>query len=172
MASLVKCIDIAVPATDVWALLEDVRRLPEFSPSTEAVTDAPDRVTARGQTFTQTVRKLGRCFRSRWRVTDIDPGRMLAIEGSIGLGATYRLTEEVAAMSATTSRLRLTVDYQLPFGLLGRLAARAGVERLAAGEASQVVEGLKALLEREADGSAHPNVRSVPAGATPSAGRT
>ena len=56
------------PAAQVWAILEDVRRLPELSASTVEVRDAPDRLTAEGQTFTQVVQVLGKRFESEWVV--------------------------------------------------------------------------------------------------------
>ena len=90
MPTLTREIEIAAPAHDVWALLEDVRRLPEFSPGTEAVTGAPERLTAVGDTYTQVGTLLGKRMTSRWRVVAIDPGHRLASEGSPGLGRCAR----------------------------------------------------------------------------------
>jgi uncharacterized membrane protein len=135
------------PSAAVWAVLEDVRRLPEFSRSTVEISGAPERLTAPGQTFHQVVRQVGRRFESEWRVLEIEAGRLLVIEGSVGFGVTYRLTEQVTVISPTSCRFSLTVDYRLPFGPLGRMASKLGVERLAEREAGEVVEGLKRLVE-------------------------
>lgn len=140
---------IARPAPVVWAVLEDVRRLPEFSKSTVEIHGAPDRLTAPGQTFRQVVRQVGRRFESEWRVLELEPGRQLVIEGSVGFGVTYRLTETIAATTPDACEFSLTVDYRLPFGPLGRVASKLGVEKLAEREAGEVVAGLKRLVESE-----------------------
>jgi uncharacterized membrane protein len=150
MATIHRSVEIERPRAAVWAVLEDVRRLPEFSPSTDAILDAPDRLTEPGQRFRQVVRQLGRCFESDWHVVDIDPGRLLVIEGSVGYGVRYRLDERLEELSPTRCRMSLVVDYKLPFGVLGRVASKLGVERLAEHEAGLVLDGLKSLVEREA----------------------
>jgi hypothetical protein len=43
--------------------------------------------------------------------------------------------------------MTLTIDYSLPFGPLGRLAGRLGVERKALDEAGQVLKGVARLAE-------------------------
>ena len=153
MSRIVRSTDIARPAGSVWAVLEDVRRLPEFSPSTERILAAPERLTEPGQRFTQIVRQLGRCFESEWQVLAVEPGTRLQIEGSVGYGVTYRLDEVLERTSPTSCRMTLTVDYKLPFGVLGKLASKLGVERLAEHEAGLVLEGLKALVEDSPESS-------------------
>ncbi|HVM09529.1 MAG TPA: SRPBCC family protein [Acidimicrobiales bacterium] len=149
MTTIEHTVEIDAPLDDVWALLEDVRRLPEFSPSTEAVLDAPQRLTAVGQRFRQLVKLLGRSFDSEWRVVDLRPKSTIAIEGSVGYGVGYCLTQEVAAMSRDRSRLTVKIDYKLPFGPLGRVASKLGVESRARDESRQVVEGIRRIVEDE-----------------------
>ena len=135
------------PAEAVWAVLEDVRRLPEFSASTVAVRDAPERLTAAGQTFRQEVKVLGRSFDSEWVVNAIEPGRSLTIEGDVGYGVRYCLTESLEPLGPDRCRFGLHIDYRLPLGVLGRVAGRLGVERRAESEAGEVVAGMKRLVE-------------------------
>jgi hypothetical protein len=135
------------PVAAVWAVLEDVRRLPEFSASTVAVRDAPERLTAAGQTFHQEVRLLGRSFDSEWVVNAIEPGRSLTIEGDVGYGVRYCLTESLEPLGPAQCRFGLRIDYRLPLGVLGRVAGRLGVERRAESEAGEVVAGMKRLVE-------------------------
>jgi uncharacterized protein YndB with AHSA1/START domain len=49
VSTIKRSIDIDAPAERVWDLLEDVRRLPEYSASTDEVREAPERLTTVGQ---------------------------------------------------------------------------------------------------------------------------
>lgn len=147
MAKIVRTADIGAGAGEVWSVLEDVRLLPQLSASTKEVIGAPERLTRAGDTFRQVVQLLGRSYTSEWVVKDIAPGRRLSIEGTIGFGVGYCLTEEVEPVTADRSRLTVTIDYRLPFGPLGRLAGKLGVEQRAAAESAEVVSGVKRVAE-------------------------
>lgn len=140
-----RSVEIDRPADDVWAVLEDVRRLPDLSPSTVEVV-APDRLEREGQTFTQTVTLGGKRFTSEWEVLDIDPGRRLVIQGSVLPGTRYRMTESIEALDGDRTRLTLTMAYKLPFGPLGKLAGKLGAEKRAIDEAEQVLVGVARLV--------------------------
>ena len=139
--------EIERPVPAVWAILEDVRRLPELSRSTIEVRDAPPRLTSEGQTFTQVVKVLGKRFESTWVVTAFEAGRSFAIEGDVGYGVRYCLRESLEPIAGDRCRFRLLITYALPLGALGRVAGRLGVESRARAEAAEVVEGLKAVAE-------------------------
>ena len=147
MATIVRTADINAGAEEVWRVLEDVRFLPQLSDSTKQVLDAPERLTAVGETFRQVVHLLGRSYTSDWVVKRIDAGRLLSIEGTIGFGVRYCLTEEVEPRDDGRSQLTVTIDYRLPFGPLGRVAGKLGVEQRAAAESAEVVGGVKRLTE-------------------------
>ncbi len=142
-----RCIDVEHPPEAVWAVLEDVRLLPELSASTVEV-EAPERLTTVGQTFTQTVVLAGRRFRSEWRVEEIETGRRLVVTGSVLPGTSYRMTEEVTPREGGGAQLCLTMQYKLPFGPLGRLASRLGVEQRATREAEEVIAGVARVAGR------------------------
>ena len=141
-----RSVDIDAPAHAVWAVLEDVRRLPDFSPSTVAV-DAPARLSKAGQTFTQTVRLAGRSFTSTWTVTEIAPGTRLVIEGSVLPGTHYEMAESIRATGDASTTFTLVMDYHLPFGPLGRLAGKLGAEQRAVEEAELVLDGVRRSAE-------------------------
>lgn len=142
-----RCVDIAAPAERVWDLLKDVRRLPDYSESTDEVRDAPERLTSVGQEYVQVGRLLGVKLASRWRVTAIEPGRLLRNEGTLGPGSRYTLTQQLDPLPGGGTRLRIEIDYSLPGGALGRLAARAGAEKRADREAQAVLDGIRATAE-------------------------
>lgn len=147
MATIEHSVDIERPVADVWAVLEDVRRLPELSQSTVSVSEAPDRLTAPGQRFRQVVKAVGKRFDSEWEVLELEPERRLTIEGSVGYGVTYRLIESLVPLGAERTRFDVCIEYRLPFGPLGRVAERLGVSRLAEQEAGEVAAGLKRVVE-------------------------
>jgi uncharacterized membrane protein len=147
MATIERSVDVQRPADEVWAVLEDVRRIPAYSPSTVAVTEAPERITAPGQRFRQAIVVLGRRFESEWVVTELLSGRRVAMEGTIGVGARYCLVEEVNPQGPERSRLTVRITFTMPGGLLGRVAEALGAQRRAQREAEQVLANLKSQLE-------------------------
>jgi hypothetical protein len=168
MGSSTTQIEIPAAPAEVWEVLEDVRLLPDLSRGTVAV-EAPERLSAVGDRFEQTVELAGRSFTSTWTVREIEPGRRLVIEGSVLPGTRYRMTEsleEVRPGPDPSTRLTLTMDYSLPFGPLGRLAARLGVERRAAAEAEEVLRGVDRVVRERRRGAG-----GAPPGAVGTSGR-
>lgn len=147
MATIKRSVDIAAPPEQVWELLEDVRRLPEYSESTDEVEDAPERITSVGQEYVQVGRLLGMKLRSRWKVVGLEQGRMISSEGSLAKGVRYTLTQRLEPIPSGT-RLAIDIDYTPPGGKLGVLAAKAGAEAKAGKEAQTVLEGIKRTIER------------------------
>lgn len=147
MSTMTRCADIAAPIERVWDLLEDVRRLPEYSESTEEVREAPERLTAVGQEYVQVGRMLGMKLTSRWRVTAIEPGHLLQSEGTLTRGVRYTLTQRLEPLPDGGTRLSIDIDYAIPGGALGRFAARAGAEGRAGREAQAVLDGIRATAE-------------------------
>ncbi|CAA9209911.1 MAG: hypothetical protein AVDCRST_MAG76-57 [uncultured Acidimicrobiales bacterium] len=147
MGLIERSVEVRAEPARVWDVLVDVRCLPKVSSHTVEVKNAPDRLTHRGERFTQVVVAVGKRFESEWEVHGFDPGRAISIEGSVGFGVRYCLTETVAPAGAGRSTLSVRIQYKLPFGPLGRIASRLGVERLAAVEAQQVLTRIAAFAE-------------------------
>lgn len=152
MTTIERGAQIDRPAAAVWAVVEDVRQLPRYSPSTVEVAAAPDRLSAVGQTFRQTVSVLGRSYTSEWAVTGLEAGRCVAIEGRAPAGARYCLVEQVDPLGPGRSRLTVRITFTLPLGLLGRVAERLGVQGRAEQEAEEILANLKRHLEGSAVG--------------------
>jgi hypothetical protein len=146
VTGVVRTLDVAAPAPVTWAVVEELRRMPELSSSTVSV-DGPDRLTEVGQTFRQVVKLAGRSFTSRWELLELDPGRCLRVEGELMRGVRYGITQAVEPVGDDASRLTFTMTYELPFGLLGRLAGRLGAEHRALDEADDVMAGIKRVAE-------------------------
>ncbi len=150
MGLIERSVEVRAEPPKVWDVLVDVRRLPEVSRHTIALKDAPARLSHEGERFTQVVTAVGKRFESEWRVVRFEPGRVLSIEGSVGFGVRYCLTESVERAGPGRSRLGVCIKYTLPWGPLGRVASRLGVERLAAAEAEQVLKSIAAMAEAPA----------------------
>ena len=146
MAEVERSVEVAASAADVWAVVEDLRHLPELSDSTESV-KGPDRLSAVGQSFEQVVRLAGKRFRSTWTVTELDPGQRVVVEGQLMPKVDYAIEQRVEPLGGDAARLTVTMRYELPLGLLGRLANKLGAERRALSEAGEVVAGIKRLAE-------------------------
>lgn len=152
MTGVVRSLDVAAPAPITWSVVEELRRMPELSSSTVSV-DGPDRLTEVGQTFRQVVRLAGRSFTSTWELLELVPGRCLRVEGELMRGVRYGITQAVDHLADDASRLTFTTTYELPFGLLGRLAGRLGAERRALDEADEVMAGIKRVAESKVAGT-------------------
>jgi uncharacterized membrane protein len=140
-------LEVARPLDEVWDLWSDVRRLPELSSSTIEVRDAPERLTAIGQTFRQVARAAGRSLEVTWVVTSIALRHHVTIESTPAFGSEVRITESVRATAPARTCLTLAIDYRLPFGPLGRLASKFGLEQIADREAHDVLHGVARLAE-------------------------
>jgi hypothetical protein len=143
-----RCATAAAPTEVVWQVLQEVRRLQDWSPSTTAV-DGPARLTGTGERFTQTVEVGGRAFRSDWTVDRYDPQQRLTLSGRILPGVGVELDVALAPQGAGTE-ICLTMRYRLPFGPLGRLAGRLGLVGRAAVEAEAVLAHVAAEAEARA----------------------
>lgn len=141
----------------VWKAWSDVRTLPEISRSTAAVRGAPDQLTEVGQTFTQVARAAGKKVEVLWTVTDIAAEDHLTITGEPGFGTSVTMTEKVTAEPGGGTRMVLVIDYHLPFGPVGRLVSKLGLERIANGEACEVLVGVGRLAGRASDSSGSTN---------------
>jgi hypothetical protein len=89
-------------------------------------------------------------MRSRWTVKALEPTRYLRSEGNLGLGARYCLTQTLTPVNPTRTKVQVTIDYKVPGGALGRLAAKAAVESRVAREAQTVLDGVRRVAEAKA----------------------
>lgn len=135
-------VDIDATPEAVWAVLADVRRLPDYSSSTVAMQDAPAELTEKGQTFTQVVKVVGRRWKSHWKVLELRRGDFLCTEGTVGPGVKFQLSQTLVGSKDRTT-LTLKITYNVPGGALGELASKAGLERRAKVEAKSILVGIR-----------------------------
>ncbi len=73
MAHIRRQIELAAPPGDVFALLIDLDRLPEWASIVVDSREVSDRPLTVGCTFGQTVRIAGQELDTEWRVTQVEP---------------------------------------------------------------------------------------------------
>ncbi|MGB6058725.1 MAG: SRPBCC family protein [Microthrixaceae bacterium] len=156
MPSLRESVDVAASPAVVWSVLADVSLLPQLSSSTTSV-ETEGLLDHVGQTFIQTVRFAKKDWTSEWRVEDVERNRMLRISGSLPGGTPYTMTEELRPLNeGEGTRLKIQGDYELPFGLLGRMIDRLGAEKRARTELREVLSGVAGLAEKNGSTAGFP----------------
>jgi uncharacterized protein YndB with AHSA1/START domain len=133
-------VQIARPADDVFALLTDVKRVPEWQAS--AIESHADGPIAEGVRIHERRHFLGHDAETELEVTAFEPGRRLALRtlrGPVKLAIDHRLEERDGGTS-----VHVTAEGK-PQGLL-RLAGPAVTAR-ARQELKRDFERLKAILE-------------------------
>jgi uncharacterized membrane protein len=145
LARIEHTVEVDCTVGTVWAIWSDVRRLPEFSQVTTAVRDAPSHLTEVGQSFVQDVRVGGRSRSVEWRVTSLQAEEQLTIESAPAPGIHVVLIERVRPLPNDRTELQMAISYRLPFGPLGHLAGKLGLEQIADREAKTVLDGVARL---------------------------
>ncbi len=133
-------IEIRRPPEDVFALLTDLARLPEWQSS--AVSAEAEGPLGRGATIRESRRFMGREFRTKLEVTAYEPGRRFdieSVEAPLPLAVSHTLEASVEG-----TKLHVATDAKVSG--LKRFAAAAGAKRAEA-EFRKDFERLKALLE-------------------------
>lgn len=146
MRRIERSIEIERPPEDVFAVLTDLDRLPEWATVVAKTRDVSELPLREGCTFRQTIRVLGRELESDWRVTELDPPRRVAYEARAPGGGVMLMSQTVSPAGAG-SRVDLEIDYDVPGGLLGEIFDHLVLEEGNEREADASLRGLRTLLE-------------------------
>lgn len=149
MGRIRRGVDIAAPLELCWELNADAARLTEWNPSILEVRDVTGRLDRVGTTYTGVLGAMGRRFRGRNRVTRVEPMRLVETEGT-GIGGANARVRVTFERRGTLTRVIVTIDYQLPGGILGGIADRLFAARQLEDQLRASNRGFKALAEREA----------------------
>jgi uncharacterized membrane protein len=146
MAHIRRQIELAAPPEDVFALLIDLDRLPQWATIVVDSREVSDRPLTVGCTFRQTVRIMGKELDTEWRVTQLEPTRLIGYEASSAFGGRLVMTQTITPRDEG-STVQLEADYDLPGGFLGELLDRAVVEAQNEREAERSLQNLKELVD-------------------------
>lgn len=157
VATLVRHLDVDVPAADAWAVVADYRRDPQWRGGVRTMQPVPDGPVTATTTTTEVLRFAGRTYRIPGRVTDLradGPERSVVWEATKAHGR--------RAVIATGERsCRVELDLHLHVGPSERMMAPLLV-RLMSRRLDGDVTRLRTLLRQSATSS------NVTAAASPS----
>lgn len=134
--------EVARPAADVWAIVADYARDPEWRQGVTAM--APSGPLAAGTTTDERMRFAGRHHRNRGIVETVGPDRTVTWRSTSTVDAAGRRTVEALGPNRCRLRLEITV---VPRGIEWLLAPVLGrlLQRSLTGDAAR----LRTLVERE-----------------------
>lgn len=146
MTRIERSIEINRQPEEVFDLLTNLDRLPDWATIVVETRDVPDQPIHNGSTFRQTIRVAGRNLECNWRVAELERPRHVAYESTAPGGGQLAMKQTVIAAGGG-SRVELELDYDVPGGLLGEVADRAYLERRNQREVEHSLHNLKDLLE-------------------------
>ena len=137
------------PPGEVFSLLTDLERLPEWATIVVETRDVSEMPLRAGCTFRQTVRVLGHDIESEWRVVELEAPRLVSYEASSPAGGQLSMTQRVSPSNGG-SRVDLEIEYELPGGVIGAVVDRVYFERHNEEQAERSLANLRELLQRQA----------------------
>ena len=149
MGQVREAVEIDAPLELCWALNADASRLTEWNQAILAVRDVTGPLDRVGTTYTGVIKAMGRRFDGRNEVMAVVPMKSVDTAGTGVGGARARVRAEFARVGAGT-RVTVTINYELPGGLLGGIAEKLFATRQLESDLRASNAGFKALAEREA----------------------
>jgi hypothetical protein len=124
----------------------DPNRLGEWVSTHDSVSNVPDGGLDQGSTFDQRMKLAGKGFDVTWTVTACDEPNRAEWEGKGPAGSTASVTYELSESNGGT-RFDYANGFDLPGGVLGKVAGRVATGRAAHSQARKTLTRLKDLLE-------------------------
>ncbi len=146
MARIERSIEVNRPPEQVFDLLTDLNRLPDWATIVVETHDVPEQPIRNGTAFGQTIRMAGRNLECDWHVAELERPRHVAYQATAPGGGQLAMRQTVVPVHGA-SRVELELDYELPGGWLGAAIDRVYLERRNEREAEHSLHNLKDLLE-------------------------
>ncbi len=140
-----RTITIEAPAQSLYEVVMNPARLAEWVTIHHHLEDAPRGQLKQGSKLTQGLKLAGRQFKVRWTVVENKPCELVIWEGRGPVGSHARVEYRFDPQGDTT-RFSYVNEYDLPGGVLGRVAGGA-VSRITAKEVDGSLAKLKHLVE-------------------------
>jgi uncharacterized membrane protein len=145
MAHLLLTAHFEAPIEHVFELAADYKRYPEWSVSHEEMREVvgpPDQV---GTRFHGVMTFLGRKMEGWGEVTEVDQPRLLKTVGTGSGGSVTTIYRFMPAATGTDAEL--SIDYELPAGLFGKVADKVFIQRAVERDMRHSMENFKAFVE-------------------------
>ena len=140
-----RTIEIGASPESVYDVVMDPRRLEDWVTIHDHLGDAPDGNLQKGSELTQCLKLAGRRFNVHWKVVENDACKRVVWDGKGPVHSHARVIYEFEPNDEGT-RFSYTNEYDLPGGVLGRMAGGA-VRRVTAKELDATLQRLKKLVE-------------------------
>jgi uncharacterized protein YndB with AHSA1/START domain len=145
MGKIKKSIDINASGDEVFELMTDLDRLPQWSTITVETHGTPRQPVEEGDAFTQTLRVLGQPLEAQWRVTELARPHKISYETTAPGGGRMEMKQSISD-SAGVSKVEFEIDYDLPQDLTALLETDVA-ERRNERELEHSLHNLKDLAE-------------------------
>jgi uncharacterized protein YndB with AHSA1/START domain len=119
--------EFAAPPSNVWAIVSDLSRYPDWNLLHTRWVEPPPTVVETGATMVEVVTVKGMPDTITFTATEVDEPRLIRLTGQGTMGSTVvlELAIEPLGDSGSTVELNLSVTSSLLFGPVGRLIERA-----------------------------------------------
>ena len=141
MATIVKSTEIPAPPEEVWAVISDPSRSEEWQTIHAGYPDgAPGTLDANSE-FRQKVKIMGMPGEVKWKVTEADEPKRLALQGEGPMGTTLSTVFIIDGQNGSTS-----FTYETEFGGAALAPMASALEKESEKAAEESMEKLKALF--------------------------
>ena len=141
-----KTFRVETSVEQLWELMSDPGRLPEWNGAFDRVEDATGRLDEVGTTYTQVMRVAGIELKGNWEITEVEPSRRRRFQGTPPGCAACTGSETFETVEGGT-KYTIEMDYTLRGGPAGkafdRLFGRLLFERIV----ERNIQGLRRILE-------------------------
>ncbi|MEJ2578087.1 MAG: SRPBCC family protein [Kineosporiaceae bacterium] len=139
--SVTSRIEVAADPAAVWAVVSDLTRLGEWSPSHLGLTGPAPSPVVEGSEYTEKLRVLGMPNEIRWTVSTLEPGRRIVQDGQGPMGISVH-GEYIVEASGDGA----VVTLEQSFSGATLVAIRGQLEREVQGIQDTALERLRELL--------------------------
>jgi carbon monoxide dehydrogenase subunit G len=138
-------VEIAASPEAIYEVVMDPHRLAEWVSIHRHLENAPAGALKKGSKLSQCLELAGRKFKVHWEVVEDNRAKHVVWKGRGPMRSKAKVVYDFAASDGVT-QFSYTNEYDLPGGLLGKMAGPA-VRRVTTGAVDDSLERLKKLIE-------------------------
>jgi uncharacterized membrane protein len=147
MPHLATTVHLEAPVERVFALGSDFRRYPEWNVTYREVLEVTGEPVGVGTKMHLSATTLGQT-RDGWdEVVEYEPPRLMKTVGRRSDGTEVTITYS-ATPSGTGTDLHVEMDYELPAGILAKIADKLFIERAIERDVKHSIENFQAIVEQ------------------------